>query len=1307
MPLSSARRSEARRTIRPLQSANGGFLVENLGLYDCKLMDICTIIAKNYIGHARVLAESFYEHHPDGRMSVLVIDDFDRYIEPSDEPFDLIDIDSIGLDERDRMAASYNVTELSTAVKPWLLRRLLKRSDCQAITYLDPDIWIYDSLEEVEGLALEHGLVLNPHLTAPLPDDGLRPHDQDILVAGAYNLGFISMRAGRESDDLLDWWSKRLLRDCVMDPENGYFVDQRWIDLAAALFPDPGILRDPGYNLAYWNLPRRTLRRNGDRYAVDGRPLRFFHFSGFDPLSPRELSRHQNRIQLADSPALAELCSAYAEQVLAHGHEEARNWPYGWASLPGGVTLDQYSRKLHRAAVYESRLNGSVFRKKGAKRLVGYLNEPDELAARGSGVTRYLGEMYRTRADLQEAYPDLRGADAARFVDWVNAHADSIGIPPALRPDGRAYDRNGQPAGSGLRSGINIAGYMSSELGVGEAARQMSSALAAAGIETVELDIPVASGEMPERLGVLAPERLPFDLNLVCVNADMVPEFAMATDPRFFEGRYSVGMWFWELAEFPGTLRRSFEPLDEVWVATEHVAEGVRAHAPIPVEVVRLPVTPEPPAELSRAELGMPDGFCFLFAFDYRSVMKRKNPLGLIDVFSRTFAPESGVTLVLKAMGNHRHPEDAAMLREAASAHPHVTLVDEMVSVREKNAMIAGCDCYVSLHRSEGFGLTLAEAMYFGKPVIATGYSGNLDFMSDENSYLVGYSMTTVGPDAPPYQPEAKWAEPDLDQAARLMQHVLANREEAAAKGALAAEDVRRTHSPEAAAEIIKARLEALAEERTSETTTIVTREEMPDEAQAPAALTPAADPNTGMAQVRHLMQFDQPPTKPTAGRLRRRMKRLYMRLLRPYSAYQRRINESMAEALDDVRSEIARRYAAAEQGRDEQLAELHAALVRNELRLDGFRDDQGELAATIGATAREADERTAKLETELAAHIEATFARLEAEFARIEAEYAARLEAELAARLETGLEARLDTLTRTQDELAATLGATTGQADERASKLEETMETALGDVAARSARQEELLRDTVGEVEALAAPLVPSSQFDLDQHPALGKVMRLKNGPDDGAGGGYKAFEDVLRGSEKEIRGRHGAYLDLLKGFAPVLDLGCGRGELLDLLSEAEMECTGVDIDPGMVARCREKGHENVVEADAISFLGELDERSFGTVFNAQLIEHLSFDQLRQLLEGSLRALRPGGLLVAESVNPHSPIALRAFWLDPTHRNPLYPETILTLCHLAGYASAVAFCPRGSGDYERDRKTEGDYAVVARAPEGASRTRR
>jgi SAM-dependent methyltransferase len=1308
-------------------------------------VDICTIIAKNYVAHARVLAESFRRHHPDGRVSVLVVDDFKGYIDPAAEPFEVVEIDSIGLDDRDRMAASYSVTEFSTAVKPWLLRHLLERDDCEAITYLDPDIWIHGSLEEVDRLTRQKGLVLNPHLTAPLPDDGLRPNDQDILVAGTYNLGFISIASGPATDELLDWWSRRLLRDCVIDLERGYFVDQRWIDLAAPLFTEPAVLRDPGYNVAYWNLPSRTLGRDGDAYTVNGGPLHFIHLSGFDPLDPARLSRHQDRIELSSSPVLAELCSAYGAEVLAHGYEEVREWPYSWDSLPGGMRFDRLSRSVYRDAVHESRLKGSVYRKRGAARLVRHLNEPDELAAPGSGVTRYLGELYRSRPDLQRAFPDLRGADAHAFVSWVTQQADALDVPSALRPRGAAPSAgNGRPAPQPARAssngsrvaGINLAGYLSSELGVGEAARQMKAALAAAGIETSELDVPVAAHEMNGELWVLRPGCAPHDVNLVCVNADMVPEFSSAIDPGFFAGRQSVGLWFWEVARFPRRWRRSFEPFDEVWVASDHIARAVGEEAPIPVQTIRLPVTPAPPAGLDRERLGLPEGFVFLFVFDYRSVMKRKNPLGLIDAFRRAFPAGSGPQLVIKAMGIERHQRDAEILRAAVAEHPDVHLIERTVGVDEKNAMIAASDCYVSLHRSEGFGLTLAEAMYFGKPVIATGYSGNLDFMTDENSYLVGFDMTTIGPDADPYPERAEWAEPDPEHAAQLMLHVVENCEDAAARGARAAADLRRTHSPDAAGQIISARLSEMAENgRRMQGTELVHHEgspgQHPEVSAAPSAA-PPADPNTGMAQVRNLLQFDQPPPKPSAGPARRRIKRLYMRLLRPYSAYQQRVNTALAEGLDEVRSDLARRYAAGEQARDAQLAAHNAQLAEIKMGLDRLREDQAELAATIGATAGELDERATRLEQRdeevemRATNLERRDEELEVRAAEIQGAAsemqtrAAEIERRLAdlqqhsdaltEQLELALgdvatrAARDEEHLRNNEEL---ISRTASEAEARAAAIEELLEqrAAAIEQGAERARQEAEARITeaAGEIDELASPLIGRADgFDIDSHPALGKVARMKDAAPSANGDAYRAFEDVFRGSEEEIRDRHRVYLELLSGFAPVLDLGCGRGELLDLLAEAGMEATGVDVDAGMLARCREKGHDEVVESDAVSFLAKADPGAFGTIFSSQLVEHLGFDELQELLAGSVQALRPGGQLLLESVNPHSPRALRAFWLDPTHRNPLYPETMLTLCHLAGYESAIAFCPRGTGDYEVDRRREGDYAVLARAPEGA-----
>jgi hypothetical protein len=208
--------------------------------------------------------------------------------------------------------------------------------------------------------------------------------------------------------------------------------------------------------------------------------------------------------------------------------------------------------------------------------------------------------------------------------------------------------------------------------------------------------------------------------------------------------------------------------------------------------------------------------------------------------------------------------------------------------------MIASCDCYISLHRSEGLGLTMGEAMYFGKPVIATAYSGNLDFMTAENSYLVPYSMVEIGSDAAPYPADKEWAEPDLDQAAALMREVFENPQAAAERGARAAADIRRTHSPEAAGEMIKARI-AQAK-----------RADLIDRLEGPSPVQAAAGRLSGRAQLVHLINDPAGPNPDARTRLRAFAKRIYMRLLRPYAAHQQRVNVSIAESMDDLREVLA-----------------------------------------------------------------------------------------------------------------------------------------------------------------------------------------------------------------------------------------------------------------------------------------------------------------------------------------------------------------------------------------------------------------
>jgi SAM-dependent methyltransferase len=200
-----------------------------------------------------------------------------------------------------------------------------------------------------------------------------------------------------------------------------------------------------------------------------------------------------------------------------------------------------------------------------------------------------------------------------------------------------------------------------------------------------------------------------------------------------------------------------------------------------------------------------------------------------------------------------------------------------------------------------------------------------------------------------------------------------------------------------------------------------------------------------------------------------------------------------------------------------------------------------------------------------------------------------------------------------------------------------------------------------------------------------------------------YREFEDTFRGSEDFIRERQRRYIELVAGHGPVVDAGCGRGEFLDLLREASIDYVGVDLDEGMVKRCRVKGHERVHHADIIEWLEQADEGSVGAVFSAQVVEHLPYAQLLAFLAAARRALRSDGVFIAETVNPHSFAALRTFWVDLTHQIPIFPEVLLQLCRGAGFEEGYVFMPNGRGDYESDRRSAGEYAVVASAARNRS----
>lgn len=1141
-------------------------------------MNICTIIAKNYLAHARVLAESFREHHPDGTFTTLVIDEVDGYIDPDGEAFEIVTPAELDIEDFDRMATAYDVVELSTAVKPWLLRYLLDTRKMDSVVYLDPDIRIYDRIDEIEPLMDEYGLVLIPHATAPMPRDGKKPSEADILIAGVYNLGFIGVKSGPETDELLDWWSERLRTDCRVAPEQGYFVDQRWIDFVHGIAPDFYVLKDPGYNVAYWNLHSRDLTCENGHYCVDGHPLRFFHFSGFDPELRHLLSKHQTRIKLSENPALTRICNEYADALFKRGYETVKTWPYTYDVLPNGAKLDRTMRRLYREGTESGVLEESIFQPEGAERFVAWLNEPAEEGER-FGITRYLYGIYLSRPDLRRAFPNLNGPAGARYAAWaINTGSSTVPIPEQLLPL-TPENENGPapPKWSRENLGVNVAGYFRSELGVGEAARQVITALDAQHIPVAPVGVSAMRNRQEHNFASFSVFDPPFPVNLICVNADMLPTFAKEAGSRFFENRYSIGLWWWEVSDFPDQWRGAFDHLDEVWVGTQHVADAISRVSPMPVVKVTLPISMPKAAQLDRAALGLPENFVFLFVFDYNSVFERKNPLAIVEAFKVAFPPGSGASLVLKCINSEYDFANHELLHAAASTHPDIHIIDRYVSVAEKNAMIANCDCYVSLHRSEGFGLTLAEAMYLGKPVVATAYSGNLDYMTSRNSYLVDYRLKPIGGNAKPYPATGEWAEPDVEHATKLMRHVFEHQDEARERGARAAADIRRNHSPEAAGHTMAKRLRWISAQQDAKA---AANRRTADEA-------PALKPG---AIIKHVEVGPQiAPGR--FGSIGRFIRQTMLRVIWPVLMHQQFIDKEIVTSIKRTSDGLNERLQETARGLEAQSATAHA-----------------EMLAQLRKQNRQIDDLLGEL---------------------------------------------------------ATLRTKTAAADR-----------------------------VVKETHAI--PYMSRPPFELFKNPVQGLVHGYRQAEAVKSIEHYKAFEDIFRGDEAFTRDRQRPYLELLADCEPVLDVGCGRGEFLDLLRKRGVEYMGIDLDPGMIERCQEKGHERVKLVDANSYLEACEEDSLGSIFSAHVVEHMSYEELLRFLTLSLRKLRSDGLLIVETVNPHSVAALKTFWIDLTHQHPIFPEVALALCKITGFSSAYVFHPHGTGDAETDRYSAGEYAVVA-----------
>ncbi len=364
--------------------------------------------------------------------------------------------------------------------------------------------------------------------------------------------------------------------------------------------------------------------------------------------------------------------------------------------------------------------------------------------------------------------------------------------------------------------GINLVGWFDAELGIGESARLAAKALDTTTIGTnlVPLKVNCLASRGDQSLSERLVEFNTYPINVFHIDAPQSGDIDHHHGETFRRGKRDIAYWAWELPEFPDNWIRYFEYFDEIWTPSNFVRDAVAMKSPHPVITVPHCIDFSMPSQRDRSEFGLPaDKFLFLFAYDLNSYQPRKNPKAAIQAFKKAFAGKAGsdVGLVIKTHSIERNPEAYETLKSYLRGIENVYLIDQRLSREDVYALMYSVDSYISLHRAEGFGLTVAESMFLGKPVISTNWSATTEFLNETNGCPVDFKIVELEKSTGPYTQGQVWADPDCDHAAELMRKLFADSEFAKRIGNQAAASIRNQFAPHVVGKIYEKRLKSFA----------------------------------------------------------------------------------------------------------------------------------------------------------------------------------------------------------------------------------------------------------------------------------------------------------------------------------------------------------------------------------------------------------------------------------------------------------------------------------------------------------------
>jgi glycosyltransferase involved in cell wall biosynthesis len=721
---------------------------------------IFTVIAPNYGPQAMILGESIAKHMPDAVFRIVVLQDcpdisyiqngINSYLSSIETKIDHRAVNFQDFDWSDFDVANcvnqYDLLEFATSVKPTILKNYLN-DGYKRVTYLDPDIQVFSDFKEL--FDSKKSIAVTPHMLEDFPMDSRLPNQQSILHAGIYNLGFISVTSG--AMPFLAWWEKKLNKYCSMDVEAGYHVDQRWVDWATN-FVDVDVVRDPGLNVAYWNLHERTLKDGMvlqlNVTATEIYPLRFFHFSGFIGPSLDKISRHCTR-KFDETEDLNNFLSRY--------HERRAFWkknlgPIVW-SLGGRLAGSSLPESWRKDLLAQNRkIKSQTFERDNNFEFThNYFCSciTCESSFAGNSINTFFNQLSK---------------NVITSIDFENQKTlfkelHKIGYQASMDLKGSMR--------TALPTNLCLIGYFGAPTGVGQMARNTLRLLEDSGI-SVNIHIIQTGFDDEDMLNsyLLKSQMNGRETTVIgFVNADMWIEHLVKPRLINIENQIVAAVWAWEIEDFPEYFRESAKYASKIYAISQFSATALGNFLKNEIEV--FPTFGNIPLLNQQFDkLATPKKKYILARFDAKSVIERKNPNGVLEVWDVVKSQLPGHELVIKTIDfvKNSPPELLNRIRNSE----RVVLIDEVYSEEQNRRLLSDASAYISLHRAEGLGLNILEALAADIPTVTTNYSG-LSAEIEQFVFPVDFKFIEIGNKAAPYPANGFWADPSIVSAGQQL----------------------------------------------------------------------------------------------------------------------------------------------------------------------------------------------------------------------------------------------------------------------------------------------------------------------------------------------------------------------------------------------------------------------------------------------------------------------------------------------------------------------------------------------------------